>query len=169
MECPDGGIGWQGVFMQSHHYKFCAAWDSMAARLGLQECSKDRKTCTKLTARHLHMMSDSAGILVMKRMKCDEEGCAVFKVTHPFPRDATPSGTLPYMHELLLDCFQAGKCFDVGVKVFSSKKNTFMLDTLGNQTQEWASLVVSQLKAGTATPCYKGKDPKIATAGILGY
>ena len=83
MECPDGGIGWQGVFMLNTWNPYCAAWDSVAARLGLQACSSDKKTCTKLAARHLHKMSESAGVLMMKRMKCDDEGCAVFKVTTP--------------------------------------------------------------------------------------
>jgi len=139
VECPDGGIGWQGVFIAKHK-GYCVAWDSKTARLGLQECTTDRKTCTKLAARHLYRMSKSAGVLMMKRIKCDEEGCAVFK---------------------------AGKCFDVGQDVFSSKSNIRMVD-MGDETQEWASLVVAQLKAGTTSECGRG-DQKIATAGILGY
>lgn len=84
VECPDGGIGWQGVFvMHNNQDSYCAAWDSQAARLGMQYCTRDRKTCTKLAARHLHKMSKSAGVLMMKRMKCDDEGCSVFKVTTP--------------------------------------------------------------------------------------
>ena len=72
---------------------------------------------------------------------------------------------------------QAGKCFDVGQNVFSNKFNDQMVHTMGNETQEWASLVVGQLKAGTATACGNttgvmnedDKDHKIATAGILNY
>jgi len=146
VQCPDGGIHWQGVFMFSANYPYCVAWDSVAARLGLQECNKDRTICTKLTARHLNRMSTSAGVLMMKRMVCDEEGtCAVFK---------------------------AGKCFDVGKKMFADKRNDFdkMRDSLGEQSQAWASLVVEQLKAGTATACgTTTKDHQIATAGIRGY
>jgi len=140
VECPDGGIGWQGVFWFQNDKGSCVAWDSNAARLGMQMCTSDRKTCTKLAARHLYRMSKSAGVLMMKRIKCDEKGCAVFK---------------------------AGKCFDVGQDVFSSKSNIRMVD-MGDETQEWASLVVAQLKAGTTSECGRG-DQKIATAGILGY
>ena len=43
-----------------------------------------------------------------------------------------------------------------------------MMDTMGNETQEWASLTVAQLKAGTTSECGL-EDQKIATAGILGY
>ena len=72
---------------------------------------------------------------------------------------------------------QAGKCFDVGQNVFSNEANLRMLDTMGDEAQEWASLVVAQLKAGTATACGNttgvmnedDEDHKIATAGILGY
>lgn len=83
VECPDGGIGWQGVLMTGKIDDYCAAWDSQAAQLGLQICRLDRKTCTKLGAMHLHMMTQSAGVLVMKRMKCHDEGCSVFKVKMP--------------------------------------------------------------------------------------
>ena len=45
-----------------------------------------------------------------------------------------------------------------------------MIPNLANENQQWASLVVSQLKAGTATVCSNTTvDHKIATAGILGY
>ena len=45
-----------------------------------------------------------------------------------------------------------------------------MNETLAYQTQQWASLVVSQLKAGTATVCGNTTiDHKTATAGILGF
>jgi hypothetical protein len=156
VECPDGSIGWQGVLMTAGYSQLsgrdniCAAWDSQAARLGMQFCTLDRKTCTKLSARHLHKMSKSVGVLMMKRIKCDDEGCAVFK---------------------------AGKCFDVGQDVFSNINNDRMMDKMGDETQEWASLAVAQLKAGTATACGNTTgvmneddlDHKIATAGILGY
>lgn len=52
--------------------------------------------------------------------------------------------------------------------MFSSEHNTAMMATMGDETQEWASLVVAQLKAGTTSEC-GDKDQKIATAGILGY
>ena len=166
VECPDGGIGWQGVFVTNNR-GYCAAWDSSAARLGLQLCTSDRKTCTKLAARHLHKMSESAGVLMMKRIKCDEKGCAVFKVTMPLPRhDDTPSD--PLFTCCCMMRVQAGKCFDVGQDVFSSKYNSVMMDTMGDETQEWASLVVAQLKAGTTSEC-GDEDQEIATAGILGY
>ena len=68
-----------------------------------------------------------------------------------------------WSHSLLCGS-QAGKCFDVGEDVFSDDHN------LGDQTQQWASLVVSQLKAGNATVCgTTTTDHKIATAGILGF
>ena len=43
-----------------------------------------------------------------------------------------------------------------------------MMDTIGEETQKWASLVVAQLKANTTNECVKS-DQKIATAAILGY
>ena len=64
---------------------------------------------------------------------------------------------------------QAGKCFDVGEDVFSNKWNDW-IPNLADESQQWASLVVSQLKAGNATVCGNTTDDhKIATAGILGY
>ena len=87
IKCPDGAIGWQGVLMTataSHDYAasnyYCAAWDSLAARLGLQDCTPDGRICTKIMARHLHKMKKSAGVLMMKRIKCDNSSCSVFKV-----------------------------------------------------------------------------------------
>ena len=89
IDCPDGDIGWEGVLMTHASWRtgshttlhYCAAWDSDAAKLGMQSCTPDRTTCTKLAARHLNVMSRSAGVLMMKRMKCDDEGgCSVFKV-----------------------------------------------------------------------------------------
>jgi len=142
VECPDGDIGWEGVYITGRA-QYCAAWDSGAAKIGLQVCTADTKTCTKLAAQHLHKMSKSAGILVMKRMKCDDEvGCSVFK---------------------------AGKCFDVGQDVFATHLNDWN-PNLTDEAQQWASLVVAQLKAGTATVCGNTTtDHDIATAGILGY
>jgi len=145
--CPDGDIGWEGVPMTAgppnSGYYYCAAWDSEHAILGIQECTDDGKTCTKLSARHMHKMTKSAGVLMMKRMKCDEVGCSVFK---------------------------AGKCFDVGEDVFSHEMNGANSANFDNENRQWASLVVSQLKAGTATVCGTAtKDHQIATAGILSY
>lgn len=63
---------------------------------------------------------------------------------------------------------QSGKCFDVGQDVFSHTNNAQMLNTIGDETQQWASIVVAQLKAGTTREC-DDHDHKIAEAGILGY
>ena len=64
---------------------------------------------------------------------------------------------------------QAGKCFDVGEDVFSSISNDHN-PNFADENQQWASLVVAQLKAGNATVCGNTtNDHKIATAGILGY
>jgi len=76
--CPDGGIGWEGVYVDGK----CASWDSVTARLTQQICNDAKTVCTKMTTKHLHEMSKSAGVLMMKRVNCDADTgqCSVFKV-----------------------------------------------------------------------------------------
>ena len=104
VDCPDGGIGWQGVYVNGGSKNYCVAWDSVSARLGLLYCTPDKKTCTKLAARHGNSMTTGAGVLVMKRTHCEEDHkCTIFKVTTPC-HAMTIQGVTP-LHMLL--------CYDV--------------------------------------------------------
>ena len=77
--CPDGGIAATGVWMSNVNGRsYCAAWDSDMAALGSMQC--DGLTCTKMQAAHIHATSRKCGVLMVKRLKCDEAGCKVYKV-----------------------------------------------------------------------------------------
>ena len=130
VDCPDGDIGWEGVFMR-RGYKdgsdipYCAAWDGEDAMLGMQQCTYDQEICTKVAARHLHLMGKSFGVLMLKRMMCDDEGCSLSSrcVRNGFSHSCRQWVDGQWPHSLLCGS-QAGKCFDVGEDVFSDIDNS---------------------------------------------
>jgi len=92
VSCPDG-IGSNGVFLT----KYCAKWSSNVVAMGMMEVSAGGHIATKALVKHVHKMSQNSGVLLMKRVVCKHNKCAVFK---------------------------AGLCVDVGKKVWSSIYNT---------------------------------------------
>jgi len=92
VSCPDG-IGSNGVFLT----KFCAKWSSRMVAMGLMEVSAGGHIATKAVVKHVHKMSQNSGVLLMKRVVCKHNKCAVFK---------------------------AGLCVDLRKKVWSSILNT---------------------------------------------
>lgn len=82
ISCPDGGIHTTGVLVTTPYYGgVCASWDSPSAAMSLQECTQGTPyRCTKIAVRHMHFMKKSAGVLMMKRMRCDGTSCVVVKV-----------------------------------------------------------------------------------------
>jgi hypothetical protein len=137
-QCPDGGIGWEGVSVYVgtgvgvNNWNWCAAWNSDHALMGLASCTGDRKVCTKIFAGHIHGMGARGGILAMKRMVCDADwNCKVYK---------------------------SGKCFHTSSDVFTSRYhsqngNNMDAGTLYTKNKAWATSIVADLKAGTATAC----------------
>lgn len=106
IECDDGPISYKGVpFPLGHigdYWSYCAAWDSSPAVLGLMECNNAKSISTKMKSGvcayhhlcvcmpacecvmnvvgHSDQMSETAGILVLKRLTCTSTSCVVFKV-----------------------------------------------------------------------------------------
>ena len=98
------------------------------------------------------MMSPSTGILMMKRFKCTDDECKVFKVGKCF--DVTPSvpfNSCSFRHH------QDG-CVYVD-------KNSYGAAALEAGTQAFAALVVQQMKDGEEVSC-TGADLALAEAYI---
>jgi len=156
LHCPDG-LGPNGVYVTNRLYSseetgYCAAWDSSAAARGFMDCAKDKKTCTKILAYKAHMMSPSTGILMMKRFKCTDDGCKVFKVGKCF--DVTPS--VPFKN-CIYKHYQDGCVYvDAG---------GYRADALEADTKAFAALVVQQMKDGKEVSC-TGADLALAEAYI---
>jgi len=111
--CPDG-IGEKGIFMGYD----CAKWSAKQIAVGLLSCkgsqeSKSGMICTKATVKHIELMSQSSGMLMMKRTVCKGSQCFVFK---------------------------SGMCIDVGKNVWSSISNGAIGAKMGRQGQAFAKL-----------------------------
>jgi len=136
VECPDGGVGWKGVFITFEHggtspddTGYCMPWDSSFAAVNIMGCTVDKMACSKAFAGHINGQSETAGMLMMKRFNCNSAGvCAVYK---------------------------AGRCFDIGAVSqwkFSSIWTPFLLTDNGDgnlleQNHKFATIVSNQLKA----------------------
>lgn len=143
IKCPDG-IGVNGVYITGHFADetngYCAAWDSAAAARTFMDCTPDKKTCTTIIAKKAHMQSASAGILMMKRVKCTESGCQVFKMGKCF--NVAPSvpfqNCKAWIHQNNQTCIW-------------TDNNSYEANKLESDTQAFAALVVAQMKNATAT------------------
>lgn len=70
------------------------------------------------------------------------------------------------------DVFKAGWCFDVGYNVFSSLYlgggSYPDANVLQTENQNFATAVINQLKAGTASAC-SGSDLTVAQGAIMSF
>jgi len=153
IECDDGPINYKGVLVPEgdtsgqYAYAPCYSWDSFPAVLGLQKCTTDKAICTKMKSGHSDLMSKSAGLLVMKRVKCTSTSCTSIK---------------------------SGKCYDAGEDVFdhiwdeTNAGQGTHTNTLQEKNSIWAEKITAQLKAGTTNEC-SAADQAIAESVIRGY
>lgn len=127
--CPDGAIQSGGVWFTGHDKKGhsecqsrCMEWTSETVVTGDQVCGSftgGQVLCTKAAVLHPNRMSKKAGVLVMKRLRCNHNHeCAVFK---------------------------AGLCINVGKDVWSSELNTKIKD-LKTETLFFAKKASALLK-----------------------
>jgi len=72
-------IGWQGVLIANHENFNCMAWGSLSAAQGYIGCHAHTSTCTKVSTYRAHRMTARAGVLKMKRTKCTDTICDVYK------------------------------------------------------------------------------------------
>lgn len=146
LACPDGGLNPVGVLMVRQSFKghtaWCQSWDSMQTVRGALTCNGDGSVCTKMQVIKLSGMSNSAGVLVMKRIVCHKSGelrdqCSVYKV---------------------------GNCFDVKKKIFAGRNgrgsgiwmgthNYPSAGELETDLQKFAVEVTKQLKEGKDMTC----------------
>jgi len=119
---------------------YCAAWDSPAAARGYMDCTPDGSTCTSITVKKGHMMSPSAGVFMLKRIKCNSDGCKVFKLGECF--DVSPEKP-----------FKSCKVGNTNGKCVYTDGNSYSATYLEKDTQAFAKLVLDQLRADTTKEC----------------
>ena len=135
-------MGPNGVYITGHFGPedsgYCAAWDSPAAARGYMDCTPDGSTCTTITVKKGHMMSPSAGVFMLKRIKCNSDGCKVFKLGECF--DVSPEKPFKNCNWGQSNCIY-------------TDGNSYEATKLEQDTQAFAKLVLDQLRADTAKEC----------------
>ena len=84
------------------------------------------------------MMSPSAGVFMLKRIKCNSDGCKVFKLGECF--DVSPEKPFKNCNWGQSNCIY-------------TDGNSYEATKLEQDTQAFAKLVLDQLRADTAKEC----------------
>ena len=118
---------------------YCAAWDSIIAARGYMDCTPDGSTCTTISVKKGHIMSPSAGVFMMKRIKCTPSACKVSKLGQCF--DVSPAKP-----------FKNCKYSSGGECIYTTG-DAYDASWLEKYTAAFAKLVLDQMRAGTTKEC----------------